>query len=341
MTIAVAVAFDPGVALAVGVFLVVAAVLAASRRRGLALASLGVVGGAVLLFPFAPTIAAQGGLGLWSGIGQLDPWLVLRGVLGDAPGAWSPALFLPVGAVLGLALASDARRGQATRAAVAAAFALALAWLSSAGYLPTWASNGPAYLALATVCEAFLIGDGLASAFGGMGRASFGFRQIGTVLLSGVLVVGLVLQALAALVGSWAIGGAGNVTPAWSVLDARSLGEYNIVWVGAPDGQPFPAPGGDPTGIVQRGRRDDHLRSHRPLGRPRHRHGQAAHRRRRPSAPSSARRDHDRHHRPRRGVARTASACATCSPIRIACPPRRRRRSRPRSTSSSFRRRVS
>jgi hypothetical protein len=253
VTIAVAVAFDPGVALAVGMFLIVAAVLGASRRRGLALASLGVVGGAVLLFPFAPTIAAQGGLGLWSGIGQLDPWLLLRGVLGDAPGAWGPALFLPVGAVLGLALASDARRGQATRAAVAAAFALALAWLSSAGYLPTWASNGPAYLALATVCEAFLIGDGLASAFGGMGRASFGFRQIGTVLLSGVLVIGLVLQGLAALVGSWAIGGAGNVTPAWSVLDSRSQGEYNIVWLGAPDGHPFPAPGGDPTGIVNAG----------------------------------------------------------------------------------------
>jgi hypothetical protein len=174
-------------------------------------------------------------------------------VLGDAPGAWGPALFLPVGALLGLALASGARRGQATRAAVAAAFALALAWLATAGYLPTWAANAPAYLALATVCEAFLIGDGLASAFGGMGRASFGFRQIGTVLLSGVLMVGLALQGVAALVGSWAIGGESNVTPAWSVLDARSPGAFNIVWLGTPDGRPFPAPGGDPTGIVHAG----------------------------------------------------------------------------------------
>jgi len=253
VTIAVAIAFAPGVALAVGMFLIVAALLGASRRRGLALAALGAVGGAVLLFPFVPTIAGQGGLGLWSGIGQLDPWLLLRGVLGDAPGAWGPALFLPVGALLGLALASGARRGQATRAGVAAVCALALAWLSSAGYLPTWAANAPAYLALATVCEAFVIGDGLASALGGMGRASFGFRQIGTVLLSAVLVAGLVLQTLAALVGSWAIGGAGNVTPAWSVLDARSLGDYNIVWLGGTDGHPFPAPGGDPTGVVDAG----------------------------------------------------------------------------------------
>jgi hypothetical protein len=235
------------------VFVVVATVLGASRVRGIGLVALGVLGAAVLLFPFVPTIATREGQALWSGIGELDPWLVVRGVLGDAPGAWAPAVFLPLGAILGLALASGERRGQATRAAIVAVFGSSLAWLSIAGYLPTWASNAPVYVALAAVCEAFLIGDGLASAFGGMGRASFGFRQIGTVLLSAVLLLGLSLQALAAMVGTWAIGGPTKVSAAWSVLDARSAGDYNIVWLGTPDGHPFPSPGGDPTGVVEAG----------------------------------------------------------------------------------------
>jgi GT2 family glycosyltransferase len=253
VTAAVAVAFQPAAALAIAVFIAVALVLGSERRRGLGLAALGVLGAAVLLFPFVPTIAAQGGRSMWSGIGELDPWLVLRGVLGEAPGAWMPASFLPVAAIFGLALASGERRGQATRAAVVAVLASALAWLSVAGYLPAWASNASVYIPLAAVCEAFLIGDGLASAFGGMGRASFGFRQIGTVLLSGVLVLGLSLQSLAATVGTWAIGGPDKVSAAWSVLDAQSQGVYNIVWLGTHDGHPFPAPGGDPTGIVDAG----------------------------------------------------------------------------------------
>jgi GT2 family glycosyltransferase len=253
VTAAVAVAFQPAAILAVALFLLVACVVGSSRIRGLGLVALGVLGAAVLLFPFVPTIAAQGGQSLWSGIGELDPWLVLRGVLGEAPGAWSPACFLPIGALLGLALASGDRRGQATRAALVATLGLGLAWLAVAGYLPTWAANAPVYVALAAVCESFLIGDGLASAFGGMGRASFGFRQIGTVLLSGVLILGLSLQALAAMVGTWSIGGSDKVSAAWSVLDARSQGAYNIVWLGIHDGHPFPAPGGDPTGIVDSG----------------------------------------------------------------------------------------
>ena len=43
--------------------------------------------------------------GLWSGIGQLDPWKLLRVSLGHAPGDWTPASFLPLAALLGLALA--------------------------------------------------------------------------------------------------------------------------------------------------------------------------------------------------------------------------------------------
>ena len=253
VTIAVGASFVPGVILAVLLVAFVGLLLGAGRGRGVVLLCGAVVGAAVLLFPFVPTIAGQGGLGLWSGIGQLDPWKVIRVSLGPAPGDWAPAAFLPVAALLGLALAGGERRGQAARAAVTGAGALVLAWLSVAGYLPTWASNAPVYAVLAAVCMAFLVGDGLTSALGGMERASFGFRQIGTVLLTGVLVLGLSLQAMAAMVGDWSIGGGEKVPAAWSVLAASTKGPYNVVWLGSVDGQPFPAPGGDPTGVVEQG----------------------------------------------------------------------------------------
>ena len=253
VTIAVGVAFVPAVTLAVALVALIGFVLGSGRLRGLALTCGALVGAAVLLFPFVPTIASNGGSGLWSGIGQLDPWKVIRVSLGHAPGDWAPAAFLPVAGLLGLALAAGQRRGQAARAALVGAVALVLAWLSAAGYLPAWASNAPVYSALAAVCMAFLVGDGLASALGGMERASFGFRQIGTVLLTVVLVLGLSLQAMAAMVGNWSIGGGDKVPAAWSVLAASTKGAYNVVWLGAPRGEPFPAPGGDPTGMIEQG----------------------------------------------------------------------------------------
>jgi len=253
VTVAVATAFVPGVVLAVVLVALVGLALGSGRARGLVLTGGALVGAAVLLFPFVPTIADQGGSGLWSGIGQLDPWKVIRVSLGRAPGDWAPAAFLPVAALLGLALAGGERRGQAARAGVTGAAALVLAWTSVAGYLPPWASNAPAYAVLAAVCMAFLVGDGLTSALGGMERASFGFRQIGTVLLTAVLVLGMSLQAMAAMVGDWAIGGPDKVAAAWSVLAAATKGSYNVVWLGSADGQPFPAPGGDPAGVIEQG----------------------------------------------------------------------------------------
>jgi hypothetical protein len=60
----------------------------------------------------------------------------------------------------------------------------------------------------------------------------------------------LVLQAAAAMVGGWSVGGPDQVPDAWAVLDAESRGTFNVLWIGQDDDQPFPAPGGDPTGIV-------------------------------------------------------------------------------------------
>ncbi len=252
VTIAVGVASVPGALLAIGLVALFGLLFGTARGRGLVLVAGAVMGAAILVFPFVPTIAGAGGHGLWSGIGQLDPWKVLRLSLGGAPGDWAPALFLPVAALFGLALAGGSRRGQAARAALTGSSALGLAWLSVAGYLPQWATNAPAYAALACVCAVFMIGDGLSSAIGGMERSSFGFRQIGGVLLAIVLGLGLSLQALAAMVGSWAIGD-DRVPAAWTVVESAAQGSYNVVWLSGTDGLPFPSPGGDPTGIVSAG----------------------------------------------------------------------------------------
>ena len=136
VTIAVGAAFVPGTALAVVLLVVAGLLLAPGRVRGLVLVSAALVGAAVLVFPFIPTIAGDGAHGLWSGIGQLNPWKLLRLSLGHAPGDWTPALVLPLGALLGLALAHGDRRAPAARTAIVGVVALGLAWLAGAGYLP-------------------------------------------------------------------------------------------------------------------------------------------------------------------------------------------------------------
>ena len=253
VTLAVAVAFVPGVLLALGLLAVVHLVLGGGRRRGLSVVALSLVGAAVLLFSFVPTLAAGGGRSLASAVGSLNPWLVLRLAIGGGPGTWAPAFFLPIAAVLGLALASGPRRGPALRAAVGASLALPLAWLSTAGYLPAPLANAPVYLAVAAAEEALLVAFGLASTGISLERESFGFRQIGTALIALVLGGGILVQSVAAMTAQWGVGGLQQIPPAWAVVDATSSGAFRVLWLGAPDGSSFPAPGGDPAGIVAAG----------------------------------------------------------------------------------------
>ena len=110
---------------------------------------------------------------------------------------------------------------------------MALAWCSSAGYLPAWAANAPIYLALAAVGEALVVGLGLSSVLSGLGRESFGLRQIGTALLAAVLGAGILLQTAAAMVGGWAVGGPDALPPAWAVVSSSAKGEFRVIWLGA------------------------------------------------------------------------------------------------------------
>jgi GT2 family glycosyltransferase len=253
VTLAVGVAFVPGTFLLVVLLGLIGSVGGRARVRGLGRLAAATIGAGILLFPFVPTVLAAGGAGLHSFLGATDPWQIVRLVLGDAPGAWVVAYFLPVASVLGLALVGDELRPTAVRAGVAACAALALAWASAAGYLPPALANAPAYTALAATEQALLVAFGIASVSGALGRESFGFRQVGALLLTAVLTAGLVLQSLAAVVGGWAIGGRDAIPAAWAVVDSSAKGEFRVLWIGSNDGRSFPAPGGDPLGVVQAG----------------------------------------------------------------------------------------
>lgn len=250
VAMAVGVAFVPGVALAMAVLVVVQLLFGSSRGRGLGIAAAASAGAAVLLFPFVPTPVSGGGSGLGSTIGTTDLGSLARLALGGGPGTWTVAAFLPIAAVLAFSLVGPEHRGVASRAVVSAVASLGLAWCSSAGYLPGWAANAPIYLALAAVAEALVVGLGLSSVLSGLGRESFGLRQIGTALLAAVLGAGIVLQSVAAMVGGWAVGGPDALPPAWAVVSSSARGEFRVVWVGADTETAFVAPGGDPVGVI-------------------------------------------------------------------------------------------
>jgi hypothetical protein len=253
VTLAVGVAFMPGVALATAVLVVVQILFGSSRVRGVGIAVAAFVAAALLLFPFVPTMTSGEAVGLGSRLGTTDLGELGRLALGGGPGTWTVAAFLPIAAVLSFSLVGPELRGVASRAVVTVIAGLALAWLSSAGYLPAWAANAPIGLALAAVGEALVVGLGLSSVLSGLGRESFGFRQIGTAVLAVVLGGGIVLQSAGAMVGGWAVGGPEALPPAWAVVSSSAKSEFRVLWLGADTGAGFVAPGGDPEGVVPNG----------------------------------------------------------------------------------------
>lgn len=249
LAVAFAAAFYPGVLPAIVVLVAVQVVGARSRGRGASLTLASVAVAALLLFPLLPSFAAAGGSSLTSRVGSPDLLLLARLVVGPAPGAGLFAWFLPLAASLAFAVVGTEYRGRAFRAFFAAVAGLALAFLSAAGYLPNGLANVPAYLAVSAFCEAELVGFGVASVLGVRGEA-FGFRQFGAGALGAVLCAGLLVQALFAMVGGWAFGGAETGTPAWAVVQSEARGDFRVLWLGRDDGEPFVAPGGDPQGTV-------------------------------------------------------------------------------------------
>jgi hypothetical protein len=253
MVLAVALAFFPAIRLALAV--VVAPLLLLPERAGNplrgALLALGAAAvAAALAFPLVAHLADAGGGAAIEANAPPDFGSLLRLSAGDAPGGGPTALFLPVAGLVGFVLAEGRSRRAAWRALIAAALAVPLAWLAAAGRLPAPLSNPVAFLAVAAVSLAFLVGLGTEGLGRALRRTAFGAPQALGALLVGVLVLGVTAQSVQGLLGSWAVG-QDRLPPAWPVVGAAEAGLlFRVLWLGPDDGRPFPPPGGDPDGAV-------------------------------------------------------------------------------------------
>ena len=248
---AIGVAFLPGILPALAVLVLVQFVAGRRRGRGLLLALASAATAAVLVFPIMPEIATSPRAELSSLVGTTDFATLARGAPGVGVGTGPVAWFLPAAALVAFSVVGREYRTRAWRAVAAAVAGVFLAWASAAGYLPGALSNAPAYLVLAALSEALVVGYGLAAIGSGMERQAFGYRQVAAGVMALVLAVGLGGQAFRAMVGDWAIGP--NALPsAWPVV-AGVPGEFRVLWVGRIGGGPFPAPGGDAVDVVDAG----------------------------------------------------------------------------------------
>jgi hypothetical protein len=252
VALAIGGSFALSIALPIGAFAIVNLVAGRRRGRGTVLVALGIGAAVLLAFPVALAAAGDPAAALTSDIGTSDVWSLLRLAPGDGPGTWVVAAFLPIAAIVCFAGAADPQRGRAWRALLVAVAGTVLAWASVAGYLPAALTNAPAWLAAAAVVESALIAYGLSTFARGLGRQAFGFRQLGVAVLSVVLTVGVLAQALQVTFADWAVR-PGGLPPAWPVIASSAPGPFRILWLGGPNGEPFPAPGGDPIGLAQAG----------------------------------------------------------------------------------------
>jgi GT2 family glycosyltransferase len=252
VAVAIAAAFEPGLLLGLGLLAGAHLIGARRRGRGLALAILGSAAAALLAFPVLADVASDPGATLGSFVGTSDPWSVLRLVPGEAPGTWALAGFLPLSAAICLGAARGEHRARAWRAALVVIAGTGLAWSSAAGYLPAPVSNPTAYLTAAAFGAAAVVAYGSSGLVSDLERQAFGLRQIGAALLTVVLAVGIGAQALQVTLAEWEVG-PGGLPPAWPVVDSSAPGEFRIAWFGTQDGGGFPAPGGDPIGVVSAG----------------------------------------------------------------------------------------
>lgn len=251
MSIAFALMFLPGSLLALAVLFVLHVLLrrrdaAAFRAVGLAL-----IAALALAFPVVIGAIWAPSSTLGSIVGTTQPGQLLRLAAGVGPGTGWSAYFLPVVAVLGSALVGPELRERSSRALGTALVAVVLAWASAVRFLPSPIANAPVYLVVAAFATSAVVAYALTSIVGNVASRGFGGRQILAGLVTLVLFLGLAAQALQFAVGDWGIG-RDRRPAAWPLISSES-GDFRILWLGTPDARPFPAPGGDPQGVIAAG----------------------------------------------------------------------------------------
>jgi len=254
VALSIGAAFAPAIVLPVGLFALVNLVAGRRRDRGSALVALAALSAALLAFPVVIAASGDAASALTSEIGTTNPWSLLRLAPGTGPGTWAVSAFLPLAAIVCFAGAGDPQRGRAWRALVVAVSGTLLAWASVAGVLPAALTNAPAWIAAAAVAESALVAYGLSTLGKGLERQAFGARQLGVAVLAVVLSVGIAAQALQVTFAEWEVR-LGGLPPAWPVIASTPQGPFRILWLGEPDGDRFPAPGGDPISLAEAGER--------------------------------------------------------------------------------------
>ena len=240
----------PGALLAI-LLLVAVHVVGARRSVGARSALLAVGAGLALAFPLllealrAPT-SVLGSSVAPSSVGEM-----LRFVAGIGPGTGWTAFFLPIAAAIAYSFVDEERRGSSTRALVTSLASVGLAWLSASRLLPGPLANAPVYLVVGAFAASLVIAEGLAAFVADAAARGFGLRQVTAAVLAVVLALGLGAQTLQVAVGEWAVGRDG-LPAAWPIVSSEA-GDFRILWIGAADGRPFPAPGGDPQGVIAAG----------------------------------------------------------------------------------------
>ncbi len=252
VALAIGASFAPSIVLPIALFVLGSLLVGHVRRRGIWLVGLAAIAAGLLAFPVV--------LGAWSGpsaaisssVGTRDPWFVLWLAPGDGPGTWAIAAFLPLAALVCFAGVRGRQRRKAWMALLVAVGGTLLAWASVAGALPETLTNAPAWLGAAAVGEAALVAFGLSTFATGLDRQAFGARQVGVATLTVILAVGIGAQAIQVVLAEWAVR-PGGLPPAWPVIASAPPGEFRVLWLGAPNGDRMPAPGGDPIGVVEAG----------------------------------------------------------------------------------------
>jgi GT2 family glycosyltransferase len=256
MIVALAGAFFPAVWVAAAVLLLPALVVPGRKGnalRGLTLAIVSAITAAILVFPFTAELAGSGGGASVDAAGSASFASFLRLAPGPSPGSSVAAFFLPVAGLLAFVVVAERHRLRAWRALVVALASAPLAWLAAAGHLAAPIANPVAFLAAGAVALSFLVAMAADAAAMGMRRTAFGARQVTVALFGAVLVAGLVVQAARGVGGEWAVGES-RLSPAWPLVTGdRGGGPFRVLWLASPGAEAFPAPGGDPQGVVAAG----------------------------------------------------------------------------------------
>jgi hypothetical protein len=203
----------------------------------------------MLVFPMVPTFVTGSEAAFALHVGRADFGSLARLVLGPAPGAWAVSWFIPASAVLSAMLAAPELRGRAFRMLVVAGGGVLLAWASAAGWLPEGFANPVAYTAAAAVAEVLLIGYGVSLA-PVLGRATVVRDRAGRRTRPR----NAPRRRHRAPGGNRhdrELGDRRGQAPAGVALGRlQGGGQFRVLWIGRASGSAFPAPGGDPEGVV-------------------------------------------------------------------------------------------